>query len=151
KERFHVPSIISEQDLLTVHTREYLDSLSLSSTIANIAEIGMLASIPNFILQRYVLNAMKLATGGTVMGAQLALQDGWAINLSGGYHHAKKECGGGFCVYADIPLAISKVLEKHPEYNVMIVDLDAHQGNGHESFFKDEKRVAIFDIYNKDI
>lgn len=85
------------------------------------------------------------------LGAQLALKDGWAINLSGGYHHAKRDSGGGFCVYADIPLAAVKILEQHPDHTIMIVDLDAHQGNGHESCLKDEPRVAIYDIYNKDI
>ena len=80
--------------------------------LARITEIGLLASVPNFLLKNYLLHAMKMATGGTILGADLALEKGWAINLSGGYHHAKHDCGGGFCAYADIPLAITKVLEK---------------------------------------
>ncbi len=151
KNRFHKPEIVSDEDLAKVHSQEYLDSLSSSATLARITEIGLLASVPNFLLKNYLLHAMKMATGGTILGADLALEKGWAINLSGGYHHAKHDCGGGFCAYADIPLAITKVLEKNPTYKAMIIDLDAHQGNGHEDFFKEEDRVAIFDVYNSEI
>lgn len=149
--QFQAPESVTDQDLLLVHSQDYLDSLSYSQTLANIAEIPVLTYAPNFIIQKTLLKATRLATGGTVLGAQCALKDGWAINLSGGYHHAKHECGGGFCVYADIPLAITKVLQEHPDYKVMIVDLDAHQGNGHESYFIGDSRVTIYDIYNNDI
>jgi histone deacetylase 11 len=149
--RFHTPEIVSDPDLLKVHSQEYINSLSKSAVIARITEILPAAFVPNFLLQRFLLYPMKLATGGTVKAAELALKKGWAINLSGGYHHAKCNCGGGFCVYADIPLAITKYLEQNAASNVMIIDLDAHQGNGHESYFKDDKRITIFDVYNKDI
>ena len=151
KNRFHIPEKISDFELLKVHSKEYLDSLSQSAVIAQITEIALLEYVPNFILQRYFIHAMKLATGGTVLGSRLALEHGWAINLSGGYHHAKHDCGGGFCAFADIPLAIIKIWEQHPEYRAMIIDLDAHQGNGHESFFVGDARVIIYDIYNGQI
>ena len=151
KSQFYAPEKVTDQELLKVHTPEYLDSLSHSSVVARITEIALLSYVPNFFLKRTLLHAMKLATGGTVLGAELALKHGWAINLSGGYHHAKKENGEGFCVYADIPLAVNKIFESHPEYKIMVVDLDAHQGNGHEACLKDEKRVTIFDVYNRSV
>lgn len=151
KTRFYEPKKITDQELTQVHSQAYLDSLKDSSVVARITEIGLLSYVPHFLVKRTLLNAMKLATGGTVLGADLALKEGWAINLSGGYHHAKAQNGEGFCVYADIPLAVKKVLEKHPDFKIMVIDLDAHQGNGHESCLKDEKRVTIFDIYNKDV
>ncbi len=94
---------------------------------------------------------MRYATGGTIKGAELALDHGFAINLSGVYHHEKSEQGGGFCFYADIPLAIHKLRKRKPNLSVMIVDLDAHQGNGHESICADDPNVYIFDVYNKDV
>ncbi len=165
RECFYVPTQVSEQDLLLVHTPAYLQSLNSPSVVARIAENPALAYLPNFLVQRNLLAPMKVATGGTILGGTLAQQYGWAINLAGGYHHAKgcgrdrlKETyslsdeGGGFCVFADIPLVIKKLWEKDPTLKVLIVDLDAHQGNGHEDFFKkNDKRVAIFDIYNADI
>lgn len=60
--------------------------------------------------------------------ADLAMQRGWAINIGGGFHHAHSEGGGGFCVYADITLAIKLLMAKDPKVKkAMIIDLDAHQ------------------------
>ncbi len=108
----------------------------------------MAAIVPNPILQKNVLVPKKYATGGTILGCELALEHGWAINLSGGYHHAKADSGGGFCFFADVPIAVKKLWEKRPDLPVMIIDLDAHQGNGNAAIFKDDKRVSIFDVFN---
>jgi len=91
---------------------------------------------------------MKRATAGTILGVELALRYGWAINLSGGYHHAKAENGEGFCVFADVPIALKSIWKKKPDLKVLLVDLDAHQGNGNSSVLRDEKRVVILDMYN---
>lgn len=149
--RFHVPEIVSEKDLLSVHTKEYLSSLNKSINIARVAELMLISLVPNFILQSRVLKPMKYATGGTILGCRLAMEYGWAINLSGGYHHAKSESGDGFCFFADIPIAVYKLFEKNPELSIMIIDLDAHQGNGYASIFKDDSRIHIFDVYNEEI
>lgn len=145
---FHQPQEATNEELSLVHTKQYLESLNSSSTIAQISEVWPLCCLPNFILQSKMLSPMRYATGGTILGAKIALEHGWAFNLSGGYHHAKADKGEGFCVYADIPLAIAKLWEENPELTVMVVDLDAHQGNGHEMILGDDKRVTIFDIYN---
>lgn len=158
-EAIHSPQAVSREDLLQVHTSKYLDSLQSSFNVARIAEVPLLAMFPNFILQTRLLHPMRLATGGTILAVQLALEKGWAVNLSGGYHHAKASEGGGFCFYVDIPLAIHKVQVK-----TLIVDLDAHQGNGLITTFvlrtpsgvsepityTQSDQVAILDVYNQD-
>ena len=108
----------------------------------------MAAIVPNPILQKQLLVPKKYATGGTILGCELALEQGWAINLSGGYHHAKADSGGGFCFFADVPIAVKKLWEEKPDLSVMIVDLDAHQGNGNAAIFGDDPRVSIFDVFN---
>ncbi|MDP3889410.1 MAG: histone deacetylase [bacterium] len=148
---FYKPEPVSENDLLLAHSPEYLDSLNQSINVARIAEVFPLKFVPNFLLQRNLLTPMKYATGGTILGAQLALEYGWAINLSGGYHHAKRNSGEGFCFFADIPIAIQKLWKKKPNLKVMIIDLDAHQGNGVESILKNDKRIHIVDLFNADI
>jgi histone deacetylase 11 len=148
RRKFYAPPMASDEDLLLVHTPEYLDSLKRSSTVAAVAELGVAALIPNIFLQRGLLVPMRYATGGTVLGCDLALQYGWAINLSGGYHHAKSLSGGGFCFFADIPIGVKRLWMNRPELEVMIVDLDAHQGNGYASIFGDDYRIHIFDAYN---
>lgn len=149
----HQPTEKASDDvLLRVHTKEYLDSLRQSSTVARIAELGILRRVPNFLLQWKFLNPMRWATAGTLLGVDLALQHGWAINLSGGYHHAKADRSSGFCFFADINLAADRFWTQHkPQGKVMVIDLDAHQGNGFEDIFKREPRVDVFDIYNGDI
>lgn len=147
KSSFYSPEKITDKDLELVHPKEYLSSLRKSSTIASIAEVPVLKWIPNFLLQRYLLDAARYATAGTVLGAELAIKNGWAINLSGGYHHTKANSGGGFCFFADIPLAIKKLRKNNPELKVLVLDLDAHQGNGHESILALDPLSFIFDIY----
>lgn len=145
--RFYQPEAITDADLLLVHTPEYLASLKNSATIAKIVEISPLCYVPNFLLQRYMLDSMRYATAGTIKAVDLALQWGWAVNLGGGYHHAKANKGEGFCVFADIPLAIKKAREQRPDLKVLIVDLDAHQGNGFETILRDDTLTKIFDVY----
>eukprot|EP01139_Manchomonas_bermudensis_P007204 Amastigsp_a179877_34.p1 type:complete len:237 gc:universal Amastigsp_a179877_34:284-994(+) len=98
---------------------------------------------------------MLSQTGGSILAARLATRgdSGWAINLGGGFHHAWARGGSGFCVYADITLAVAHLRSDFPEVaqRVMIVDLDAHQGNGHERDFLDDDNTFIFDAYNNRI
>jgi len=142
------PVAVTDSELLNVHTQEYLDSLNDSSAIASIAEIPMLGLFPCWILHKRLLTPLKYAVGGTLLAVNLAFKYKIAINLAGGYHHAKPDSGGGFCFFADIPLAILKILNKKPEIKILIIDLDAHQGNGTEAFISSFKSVDILDIYN---
>ncbi|RPJ08409.1 MAG: histone deacetylase [Spirochaetaceae bacterium] len=149
--RFHTPSEVTDRELLLVHTPGYLESLRDPRTASIIAGLTEVSLVPAQLIEKGVYTPMRLATGGTVMGVSLALAHGWAINLSGGYHHAKADSGDGFCYFADIPIAVRVQWEKTPEMKVLIVDLDAHQGNGYEIIFGDDKRIAILDIFNADI
>lgn len=148
----HQPTIASDETLKTIHTEAYLNSLKESKTIGKITEIGPLKHVPNFWLQRKILKSMKFATQGTIDATELALKHKWSINLAGGYHHAKADKGEGFCVYADIPIAINSLFKNHPDKvkKVLVVDLDAHQGNGFETILENDNRVTTFDIYNQD-
>jgi histone deacetylase 11 len=154
--KFFCPELVSEADLLSVHSPKYLESLKDSKVVNKIVEIGnFLDDIPNETLQKHLLDPMRYATQGTIIGCELALKYDWAINLSGGYHHAKADQGGGFCFFADIPIAVYKILEKqNDDFKVLIVDLDAHQGNGLEAIFKkgifknNKKQIYIFDMFS---
>jgi len=72
--------------------------------------------------------------------AAAGVRSGWSVNLSGGYHHCSARSGGGFCAYADISLCVLYAAKKHHVTRVIIVDCDAHQGNGHEN----DKRNGVF-------
>ncbi|XP_068107971.1 histone deacetylase 11 isoform X3 [Hyperolius riggenbachi] len=142
----------TEEDLLVVHTRRYLNKLKWSFVVATITEIPPLVVLPNFLVQRRVLRPLRTQTGGTIMAGKLAIDRGWAINVGGGFHHCSSDRGGGFCAYADITLAIKFLFERVEGITkATIIDLDAHQGNGHERDFMEDKRVYIMDVYNRHI
>uniref|UniRef100_A0A3Q1HC02 Histone deacetylase 11 n=1 Tax=Anabas testudineus TaxID=64144 RepID=A0A3Q1HC02_ANATE len=127
----------TEEDLLVVHTKRYLNRLKWSVVVATITEIPPLLFLPNFLVQRKVLKPLRTQTGGTIM-------------VGGGFHHCSSDRGGGFCAYADLTLAIKFLFERVEGISrATIIDLDAHQGNGHERDFLDDRRVFIMDMYNR--
>lgn len=148
------PLEASENDLLVVHSLDYLRSLKSSISVAKILEIPPVALVPNSLVQRYVLQPFRFQTSGSILAGEIALQRGWAINLGGGFHHCSSNKGGGFCVYADITLTIKFMRERHPEIvNVMVIDLDAHQGNGYQRDILEanDTQTYILDMYNRKI
>ncbi|XP_060126852.1 histone deacetylase 11 isoform X2 [Zootoca vivipara] len=121
-----------------------------SFVVATITEIPPVLFLPNFLVQRKVLRPLRTQTGGTIMAGKLAIERGWAINIGGGFHHCSSDKGGGFCAYADISLALKFLFERMEGVSkATIIDLDAHQGNGHERDFMDDRRVYIMDVYNR--
>jgi len=147
------PLIPDLQDLLYVHSRKYLAKLHCTVSLTFILEVPPLIFLPSWLVRKRVLEPMQIQTSGTIMAGKLALSTGWAINLGGGFHHCSANSGGGFCPYADITLAIRHLRREYPDKikKAMIVDLDAHQGNGHERDFIDDKDTYIMDIYNHQI
>jgi histone deacetylase 11 len=159
-QQWYEPDITGiDQQLTRVHDATYLNNLSNPKTISQIIDLDdALTYIPGqkrlaLFLQKNLIEPMKYATSGTILGAQLARKEGWAINLGGGFHHAQRDAGQGGCAFADIPLAI-EMLRATPEnknINVLIIDLDAHQGNGLESLAHNKPYVYIFDMFNGNV
>ena len=144
----------SHQDLLTVHTKDYLNSLRSPEVIAQSLELGFARFIPGALSDRFVLRKMRWAVSGTTVAARRALEQGAAVNLSGGYHHAKPSGGEGFCVYNDIAIAIVALRSEgllEERARVLYVDLDAHLGNGVAHAFLEDDRVLLFDMFNAQI
>ncbi|MDZ4838306.1 MAG: histone deacetylase [Candidatus Melainabacteria bacterium] len=146
------PTSISEEALLRVHTREYLDSLKDSWELAKILEVGPSMFVPSILLDWKVLKPMRVAAGGTLLTCRTALQHGLAINLGGGYHHAFSNKGGGFCVYSDVPVAINALHEEGLLKRALIIDTDAHQGNGFATLAQaSNERISLLDFYDESI
>ncbi|KAL3224755.1 hypothetical protein MRX96_026345 [Rhipicephalus microplus] len=141
----------TEEELLVVHPPTYINKLRWSAYVATVTEVPLVAMLPNCVVQRRVLRPFRYQTAGTVLAAQLALDHGWAIHLGGGFHHASANRGGGFCCYADITLAVRELRRRGKIKHVIVVDLDAHQGNGYERDFLGDQDVYIMDVYNRAI
>ncbi len=141
-------------ELQLVHTPAYLEQLRDSKYLAAALEVPPVRRLPWSVIDWCVLRPMRWATRGTILAAEACLESGLAINLSGGYHHAKPEVGEGFCIYSDIAIAIASLRQSgklQPNERVIYVDLDAHQGNGVCHAFLVDSRVFIFDMFNRSI
>ena len=133
------------------HSDDYLKSLQSSWTLARIAELPFLRFFPSHLSQNVLLEPMLYQMGGSLLAAEAALKFGWAINLGGGFHHASYSNGEGFCALADISLIVKYLRREKQAQKIMIIDLDAHQGNGYETDFISDADVYILDVYNKDV
>lgn len=129
-EDFVEPAPSTPEELLRLHTREYLESLKSSSVLKDILEVWIVSLLPNGFVDSHVLEPMRWATGGTIHACRTAREHGLAINMGGGFHHASRDQGGGFCIYADVPVALANLHEENPFRSVLVVDADVHQGNG---------------------
>jgi histone deacetylase 11 len=110
---------------------QHLIMLNYSLYLSKIVEV-MVAFVPSVLLRIFAIRRFLHNTQGSLTAACQAVDKGWAINLGGGYHHAHKYGGGGFCPFNDIGLVIEHLWENHPQIKrILIIDLDAHQGNGH--------------------
>jgi histone deacetylase 11 len=147
---------VSDADLLLVHSAEYLERVRRPAYVSLALELPFVAAFPIWLINRHVLRPMRLATRGTTLAACHAITTGGVgVNLSGGYHHASPERSEGFCVFSDIPVAVEclrrdGLLDRRKD-TVLLIDLDAHQGNGYERAFRDDDSVVIYDQYNEQI
>lgn len=144
----------SPAELKLVHSDAYLDRLRNSTYLSSALEIPEVGRIPNWLADWLVLRPMRWATRGTIEAAEASLRHGFAVNLSGGYHHAKPEQGEGFCTYSDIAIAVESLRKDNlitKDARIAYIDTDAHQGNGVCHTFAHDNRVFIFDMYNDQI
>jgi len=146
-----VPEAVSEDEILLVHTPKFLESLKDSPTVARYLEAPVVAPVPNALVDAAILNAFRYSTGGTVLAGRLALKHGIAINIGGGYHHAKPDAGEGFCIYADMPIAIRVLQKEKLIRRAMVIDLDVHQGNGTAVCFAGDDSVFTFSMHQGNI
>jgi acetoin utilization deacetylase AcuC-like enzyme len=89
----------------------------------------------------------RRTSGATIAAARAALQDGTAVNLAGGTHHAFRDRGEGFCIFNDSAIAARALQAEGRAERVLIVDCDVHQGNGTASIFRNDPSVFTFSIH----
>ncbi|KAJ6222731.1 hypothetical protein RDWZM_001276 [Blomia tropicalis] len=150
---------ITDHELALVHDDKFIHDVNhKKSMIVSTSEVCLLYLIPMRLLQRHLIRPLRYQTTGTALGALVALKYNFAINIGGGFHHCSARRSGGFCFFGDITLAIRSVwnyckLNSDPMAYILIVDCDAHQGNGYARdvllMNKEEKKhIYILDLYN---
>jgi histone deacetylase 11 len=143
------PSTVTRKELCLVHSEVYLRSLWRSFNLANILEVAVIAVLPSPFTHWRVLRPMKRAVGGTILACRLALERGVAINLGGGFHHASGVHGHGFCVYADVPTALAVLHGEGRIRSALVVDTDAHQGDGNADAVRPWGWVRVLDFFEE--
>ena len=126
---FVTPQLASDQDILLVHTPEYVQKLK-TGTLS--AREEMQLEIP---FSPELVNAFWLAAGGSMLAAEHGLQDGVSVNIGGGFHHAFPDHGEGFCMIHDVAVAIRRMQRDDKIRTAMTVDCDVHHGNGTAAIF----------------
>jgi len=121
---FVTPQPASDQDVLLVHTAQYVQKLKMGTLSAR-EELEM--EVP---YSPELVRAFWLAAGGSILAADYALQNRVAINVGGGFHHAFPDHGEGFCMIHDVAVAIRRMQRDEKITRAMTVDCDVHQGNG---------------------
>lgn len=131
----------SDEQLLRVHAREYLDVLQEREPAS-----GVIALDEDTWLAPGALHAARHAAGAGVKAVDLVLTGAvtrafCAVRPPG--HHAGRDRAMGFCLFNNVAVATAHALAVHGLKRVAIVDFDAHWGNGTDDIFRDEKRVSI--------
>jgi len=140
-DQFFEPELLPQEFLELVHTPAYIHEYC-SGTLSPKAmrRIGLPWS-PDLV------NRTCIAVSGTVLTAQLALQTGLACNTAGGTHHAFPNYGTGFCIFNDLAVTARVVQKMGLAQQILIVDLDVHQGDGSAYIFQDDPSVFTFSMH----
>ncbi|MCU1240787.1 MAG: histone deacetylase superfamily [Candidatus Acidoferrum typicum] len=141
REDFVQPKPASDDDILRVHTPEWVRKLKTGTLTASDV---MLLEIP---YSRELVDAVWLAAGGSIAAAQCALRDGFGANLGGGFHHAYPDHGEGFCAIHDVAVAIRRLQADGAIRKAIVVDTDVHHGNGTAAIFRNDPSVFTISIH----
>ena len=133
---FITPQLASDQDILLVHTPQYVNKLK-TGTLSAREELEL--EIP---YSSELVDAFWLAAGGSILAAEQALKDGVAVNIGGGFHHAFPDHGEGFCMIHDVAVAIRRMQRDGKIRTAMTVDCDVHQGNGTAAIFAGTRTLS---------
>jgi len=137
------PGFARDEDILLVHTKEYLEKIKTGKlTLQEIYQLEVPYS-PE------LRDASLICVQGTILTCFEALNSGLGTHIGGGFHHAFPNHGEGFCVFNDIAVGIHKLLKEKKINKAMTIDCDLHQGNGTAYIFKNEPRVFTFSIHQE--
>lgn len=144
--RFDVldPAPAGTDDLLLVHLPDYVRdfmNFELSESLIT-SELPLTEEIRDFFL---------LATGGSILAAEAALERGRAANLNGGFHHAFPDHAEGFCYINDPAVAIRKLTDAGKIKRAAVIDCDLHQGNGTAAIFRRDADIFTYSIHQENL
>jgi acetoin utilization deacetylase AcuC-like enzyme len=145
REEISVPRPAALKNVLLVHSPGYLEALQRPETLTGILGVP----VDDDELEQ-ALDLQRLMVGGTIQATRWALTTRCvAVNLGGGFHHAGRAQGAGFCVFNDVAIAIERLRQRGFAEPVLVVDLDLHDGNGTREIFSTDASVHTLSIHNE--
>ena len=141
--RLDEPAAATVAELTRVHDASYVAAV-LDGTLdtAALRRIG-------FPWSAAMVERSRRSTGATIAACRSAMQFGCGVNLAGGTHHAHAAFGEGFCVFNDAAVAARTLQVEDGVGNVLIVDLDVHQGDGTAAIFADDASVFTMSLHGR--
>lgn len=137
---FH-PIALTDDEILSVHTKEYLEALE-QNNLDRKAQRAI-----GFPLRQDLIVRGRHIARGTYDCALYAQQEGIAFNTAGGTHHSFADRGEGFCVFNDVAIASQLLLDRHEAEQILVIDLDVHQGNGTAHIFSNTSKVFTLSVH----
>lgn len=140
-DNFFEPEIPNDKYIVAVHDPEYFyDLLNLKIPPREARKIG-------FPLSEVLVKRERIIADGTIKGCEYALENGIAMNIAGGTHHAYTNRGEAFCMLNDQAIGARYLQAKGLAKKILIVDLDVHQGNGTAEIFQNDDSVFTFSMH----
>lgn len=140
-ENLFEPQALPESLVLRTHNAEYWQKLK-EQRLTRIEERKT-----GFPLSPELVEREIIIMNGTLQAALFALEFGVSMNIAGGTHHAFSDRGEGFCLLNDIAISANYLLDEKLAKQILVVDLDVHQGNGTAELFQNESRVFTFSMH----
>lgn len=138
------PEPVDPYWVLQAHTPAYWEDLvHLRLSPKMVRKIGLPLSAELVYRERVI-------TQGTIDCTLYALENGIALNVAGGTHHAYADQGEGFCLLNDVAVAARFLLATGRSRKILVIDLDVHQGNGTAAIFRGDSRVFTFSMHGKE-
>jgi acetoin utilization protein AcuC len=147
----------TEEDLLRICD---LDYIQFNRDYFQAASSGWIGYYENFSRYQSLDNkpigtpgklndAARLIVGQAKMACDLVQGNQYrkVISIGGGMHHAKRRFGEGFCIYNDVAFAALYLIDHYQLNRIMVLDTDAHAGNGSSEYFHDNPKILYIDIH----
>jgi histone deacetylase 11 len=148
KNNTYLPSEQYEEVIDAITTPEYRKYL-LSSEGACSCFLRLNELIDESLVENILLDPMRRMCMGTLKATQLSfVHSGLTINLGGGFHHARRDSCGGFCIYNDFLASAQWLWEMNSKIRILYIDLDAHMGDGVLAECAKDSRFYHYDLYN---
>ncbi len=140
------PLRIADEDYVNF-TREFFNSSKLERSSSEFSRYHSADNSPGRHSGK-LERAARAVLGQAQKGCDLIRSsEEIAVSVGGGFHHAKPDSGEGFCIYNDVAYAGKYLLQEKGVDRVMVLDTDAHAGNGTYEYFASSPEVLQVDIH----